>query len=78
MKTAFVLIKASAEGGQSGIKTIVEEVKELSGVVEIHRILGPFDVIVKAETEDMDELTKLIDEIRNIYGTKDTTTLPVH
>ncbi|KXB04815.1 hypothetical protein AKJ50_01990 [candidate division MSBL1 archaeon SCGC-AAA382A13] len=78
MIRAFILIKAQTEGGQSGIKTVVEEVKSLQSVVETHRILGPFDVLIKTETETMDELTDLIDTIRNIYGAKETATYLTH
>lgn len=74
MKKSFVMIKTETAGGVGGIKRTQGEVEKTPGVAEAYKTLGPFDIIAIVETENKDELTKLIDKIRKIKCVKDTDT----
>ncbi len=74
MKKSFVMIKTETAGGVGGIKRTRGEVEKTPGVSEAYKTFGPFDIIAIVETENKDELTKLIDKIRKIECVKDTDT----
>ena len=76
MPKAFIMI--TLDTGVN-ILNVLEEVSKLEGVVEVHEVFhGDFDVIAKAETEDFEDLERLVfDKIRNIHGTRSTMTMVV-
>lgn len=74
MVQAYVLIQA--EVGKAA--KVAEEVSALSGVVSAEDVTGPYDVIVKAEAGNMDDLGKLVvAKIQMVEGITRTLTCPV-
>lgn len=56
-------------------KEVLEKCLKIEGVKEGTVVFGEFDIILKIEAEDLKELSKKIEEIRNINGFIRTTTL---
>jgi len=73
MLLSLVLIKA-----ETGSERDVEEaVRKIPGVREAHLLFGVYDISVKIECENLEELAHIvIDKIRQIPGVKETKTLP--
>jgi DNA-binding Lrp family transcriptional regulator len=73
MLVSLVLIKAET-GKEKGVE---EEVRKIRGVREAHLLFGVYDISVKVECKNLEELTHIvIDEIRQIPGVRETKTLP--
>ena len=71
---AYVLIQT--EVGKAA--TVVELIREISGVAVAEDVTGPYDVIVKAEAPTMDELGRLVvAKIQSVPGITRTLTCPV-
>jgi DNA-binding Lrp family transcriptional regulator len=71
---AYVLIQT--EVGRAA--TVAEEVRALPGVVAADDVTGPYDVIVRAEAESVDELGRMIvSKVQGIEGITRTLTCPV-
>jgi DNA-binding Lrp family transcriptional regulator len=71
---AFVLIQT--EVGKAAL--VAEEVRTIPGVDSADDVTGPYDVIVKASAEDVDQLGKLVvAKIQAIEGITRTLTCPV-
>jgi DNA-binding Lrp family transcriptional regulator len=71
---AYVLIQT--EVGKAAL--VAEEVREIPGVDSADDVTGPYDVIVKATSEDVDSLGKLVvAKIQAIDGITRTLTCPV-
>ncbi len=74
MVHAFVLIQT--EVGKAAL--VAEEVRTIPGVESADDVTGPYDVIVKASAEDVDQLGKLVvAKIQAIEGITRTLTCPV-
>jgi DNA-binding Lrp family transcriptional regulator len=72
--SAYVLIQT--EVGKAS--NVVEEIRALGGIVEADDVTGPYDVIVKAQAETMDELGKMVvSQIQLVEGITRTLTCPV-
>jgi DNA-binding Lrp family transcriptional regulator len=72
--SAYILIQT--EVGKAS--KVVEEIRKLSGVVEADDVTGPYDVVVKAEAETMDELGKMVvSQVQLVEGITRTLTCPV-
>ncbi|MDE1838332.1 MAG: Lrp/AsnC ligand binding domain-containing protein [Thaumarchaeota archaeon] len=72
METAYVMI--NCEMGAEG--TIVEGVKSIDSVKEVSGVFGNYDVIVKLECLDIDEMRETIaKKIRLLSNVRCTTTL---
>ncbi|MCQ5362043.1 MAG: Lrp/AsnC family transcriptional regulator [Candidatus Verstraetearchaeota archaeon] len=56
-------------------KEVLEKCLKVKDVVEGTIVFGEYDVIVKIVTNDMKDLSKRVEEIRNIEGLLRTTTL---
>ena len=55
---------------------VFNKLKELPDIIELHPLFGKYDLIAKLETEDFNELGKIVvDGIRSIEGVIDTKTL---
>ncbi|MEI6310463.1 MAG: Lrp/AsnC ligand binding domain-containing protein [bacterium] len=68
---AYVLIKVII--GTS--ETVVEEMRQISGVREVSAITGPFDAIALLEAPNPAEIaTLVISRLQKIEGVKDTLT----
>jgi DNA-binding Lrp family transcriptional regulator len=72
--SAYVLIQT--EVGKAA--AVVAQIQGLSGVTSAEDVTGPYDVIVRAEASDMDELGKLVvANVQSVEGITRTLTCPV-
>ena len=72
--SAYILIQT--EVGKAS--NVVEEIRALSGIVEADDVTGPYDVIVKAQADTMDELGKMVvSQVQLVQGITRTLTCPV-
>ena len=71
---AYVLIQT--EVGKAA--SVVQAIRDISGVTLAEDVTGPYDVIVRAEARNVDELGKLVvAKVQNISGITRTLTCPV-
>jgi DNA-binding Lrp family transcriptional regulator len=74
MVHAYILIQT--EVGKAA--AVASEVRAVSGVTEADDVTGPYDVIVRAEAETVDDLGKLVvAKIQSVEGITRTLTCPV-
>ena len=74
MVQAYILIQT--EVGKAAV--VAGEVREITGVTEAEDVTGPYDVIVRAEAKNVDELGKLVvAKIQGVEGITRTLTCPV-
>jgi DNA-binding Lrp family transcriptional regulator len=72
--SAYILIQT--EVGKAS--NVVEEIRRLDGIVEADDVTGPYDVIVKAKADTMDELGKMVvSQVQLVEGLTRTLTCPV-
>lgn len=71
---AYILIQT--EVGKAA--AVAEEISALTGVTIAEDVTGPYDVIVRAEAETMDDLGKLVvANVQAVPGITRTLTCPV-
>jgi DNA-binding Lrp family transcriptional regulator len=71
---AYILIQT--EVGKAA--QVAKEVRDIGGVSEAEDVTGPYDVIVRAEAKNVDELGKLVvARIQGVDGITRTLTCPV-
>ena len=74
MVHAYVLIQT--EVGKAA--AVAAEVRSVQGVTEAEDVTGPYDVIVRAEANTVDELGKLVvARVQGVPGITRTLTCPV-
>ncbi|MFI6985029.1 Lrp/AsnC family transcriptional regulator [Embleya sp. NPDC050154] len=74
MVQAYILIQT--EVGRSA--SVARRIAELSGVTRADDVTGPYDVIVRAEAADVDQLGRMVvAEVQRIDGITRTLTCPV-
>lgn len=74
MVQAYVLVQTDV--GRAA--EVADEVRAIPGVESADDVTGPYDVIVKASAEDMDQLGKLIvARVQAVQGITRTLTCPV-
>ena len=74
MVQAYILIQT--EVGKAA--EVANEVRKLDGVTEADDVTGPYDVIVRAEAKNVDELGKLVvARVQGVDGITRTLTCPV-
>ncbi len=74
MPTAYVLINCDLGSEES----IINEIRKIAGVEEIHGVYGVYDVIVKVKADDMEKLREIITwRIRRIEKVRSTLTMIV-
>ncbi|MEX0742846.1 MAG: Lrp/AsnC ligand binding domain-containing protein [Actinomycetota bacterium] len=74
MVQAYILIQT--EVGKAA--QVAKAVRDISGVSEAEDVTGPYDVIVRAEAKNVDELGKLVvAKIQGVEGITRTLTCPV-
>ena len=72
--TAYVLIQT--EVGRA--EKVATAARDISGVLAADNVAGPYDVIVKATSESLDDLGRLVvSEIQKVEGITRTFTCPV-
>lgn len=74
MATAYILIQTDVGKAEQ----VYRNVRTIEGVKEAENVTGPYDVVVRVETSDMDRLGKLVvSEIQMLRGITRTLTCPV-
>ncbi len=74
MIKAFILVQA--EVGKAA--SVAEHASKLKGVVSSENVAGPYDVIIRAEGESMDDIGKMVvSQLQVIQGTTRTVTCQV-
>ena len=74
MIQAYILIQT--EVGKAA--AVAKEVRDIGGVTDAEDVTGPYDVIVRAESKNVDELGKLVvAKIQSVDGITRTLTCPV-
>ena len=72
MVIAYVLITTAT--GKEGF--VLEQMRKLPGLSEVHQLFGQFDMIARLETKDYDVLCdEVLGKIRTIPGVTGTRTL---
>ena len=74
MVVAYILIQT--EVGKAAM--VAEKIAEIEGVQQAEDVTGPYDVIVRAEARNIDELGKLVvARVQAVDGITRTLTCPV-
>ena len=74
MVQAYILIQT--EVGKAA--AVATSIADIPGVTQAEDVTGPYDVIVRAEANNVDELGKLVvAKVQNIPGITRTLTCPV-
>ncbi len=74
MVSAYILIQTEVSMAQS----VAEAAGKIDGVTAADDVTGPYDVIVRAEAADVDELGRMVvSRIQSIKGITRTLTCPV-
>ena len=74
MVHAYILIQTEVGKAAQVAKTI----SEITGVIQAEDVTGPYDVIVRAEAETVDELGRLVvARVQSVDGITRTLTCPV-
>lgn len=72
MVKAYVLIVTNP--GKT--KQVLAGIKALEGVVEAHEVMGPYDIVVEVEAEQLSDIPKVLSNgIRPIDGIESTSSL---
>ena len=72
--SAYVLIQT--EVGKAS--QVTQSVGDLKGIVQVDGVTGPYDVIARADSADLDELAKqIVMPIQEVEGVTRTLTCPV-
>lgn len=72
MVKAYVLIVTNP--GKT--KAVYAALKGLKGVVELHEVMGPYDIVVEVEVEQLSEIPRILSEgIRPVEGIESTSSL---
>ncbi|MCI4338785.1 MAG: Lrp/AsnC ligand binding domain-containing protein [Thermoplasmata archaeon] len=72
METLFLLVEV--EVGK--LEDVLRRMQAIPGVIEVHTVTGPFDLIVKVQAPHINEaLDTVVHKIRRIPGLKSTETL---
>lgn len=74
MVQAYILIQT--EVGKAA--DVVQKIAGMPGVVQAEDVTGPYDVIVRAESDNMDDLGKMVvARIQGVDGITRTLTCPI-
>ena len=74
MVTAYILVQT--EVGKAA--QVVRDIVEIKGVQQAEDVTGPYDVIVRAEARNLDELGRLVvARVQAVDGITRTLTCPV-
>ncbi|MGW2963601.1 Lrp/AsnC family transcriptional regulator [Streptomyces sp. NPDC001220] len=74
MVQAYILIQT--EVGKAS--TVAEVISKIPGVIQAEDVTGPYDVIVRAQAETVDELGRLVvARVQQVEGITRTLTCPV-
>ena len=72
MIKAYILVVANP----GATKQVYEALQKVKGVTECHQVMGPYDIIVEIEVEDLAYVPPILgSHIRTIEGVENTTSL---
>ncbi len=72
MIKAYVLVVANP----GATKSVYAALQQVKGVMECHEVMGPYDIVVEIEVEDLSDVPPILgDHIRTIAGVESTTSL---
>jgi DNA-binding Lrp family transcriptional regulator len=72
MVTAFIL--ATTKSGKE--KKVLDSLQNIEEIKEAHYVYGDYDVLIRAETNDLDSLNEfLVRKVRNLTDIAMTTTM---
>ena len=72
--SAYILIQTEVAKAAS----VASEVRRIPGVVAADDVTGPYDVVVRVESDSMDELGRMVvSRVQMLDGITKTTTMPV-
>jgi DNA-binding Lrp family transcriptional regulator len=55
---------------------VAEALREVTRIVEIHEVMGPYDIVVELDTESLTDVPPILsDQIRTLDGIQSTTSL---
>lgn len=71
---AYILVQTDV--GKSN--EVAKAINEIQGVMNAEHVTGPYDVIVRAEAQDMDQLAKVVlTKVQTVKGITRTLTCPI-
>ncbi|MGW1074621.1 Lrp/AsnC ligand binding domain-containing protein [Streptomyces sp. NPDC002537] len=74
MVQAYILIQT--EVGKAS--TVAEVISKITGVIQAEDVTGPYDVIVRAQADTVDELGRMVvAKVQQVEGITRTLTCPV-
>jgi DNA-binding Lrp family transcriptional regulator len=57
-------------------KSVYAAIAQIPGVVELHEVMGPYDIVVEIEVQQLSEVPAILsDRIRTVPGIESTTSL---
>ncbi len=72
--SAYILIQTDV--GKS--PSVVADISALAGVISAEEVMGTYDVIVKAEADTLEDLTKgVVSRVQHVDGITRTLTCPI-
>ncbi|KMO98232.1 Lrp/AsnC ligand binding domain-containing protein [Streptomyces roseus] len=74
MVQAYILIQT--EVGKASL--VAESISQIAGVIQAEDVTGPYDVIVRAQADTVDELGRMVvAKVQQVEGITRTLTCPV-
>lgn len=73
MVEAYLLIQNDMGSGAK----VAKEVAAIPGVELVQSVTGPFDVIARVKTDDIDALSELVDKVQVVQGITRTMTCSI-
>jgi len=78
MVMAFVLIRIGTGEQLNFVRSAMEEIAKIKGVVKVHGVFGRYDLIAQVEAPTLEGISRIInDEIRAVAGVLSTESLVV-
>lgn len=72
----MVIVYVLVETDPDATKRVYSELLKVPGVVEIHEVMGPYDIIVELSVPNLVDVPPILSEqIRTISGIQSTTSL---
>jgi DNA-binding Lrp family transcriptional regulator len=77
MVTAYILVQTEV-GKAAKVAKVAKDIIDITGVQHAQAVTGPYDVIVRAEAQNIDELGQLVvARVQAVAGITRTLTCPV-
>ena len=83
MVMAFVMVNIGPteqqdEYAKDWLDIVKKQIEQIDNVIEAHHIFGRYDLILKVEAKDPDEISKVVDDIRSLSSVTATETFITH